>query len=129
MKNRYVSDAPNAPKAIGPYSQVVVNGQLAFLSGQIPLDPDSGAIVPGGIKEQTEQVLKNCQAVLAHLKANFSNVVKTTIFLTDLQNFQIVNELYEKALAPAKPARSTVQVSALPKGSLVEIEMIAILEG
>lgn len=123
---KYTSDAPNAPKAIGPYSQAVECGAMVFLSGQIPLDPTSGTIVTGGIKEQTEQVLRNITAVLTSLGLTYGEVCKTTIFLTDLANFQMVNELYESALGPTnKPARSTVQVSGLPRGSLVEIEMIA----
>ncbi len=123
---KYTSTAPNAPKAIGPYSQAVECGSMVFLSGQIPLDPTSGSLVAGGIKEQTEQVLRNITAVLTSLGLTYSDVCKTTIFLTDLANFQMVNELYESALGPTnKPARSTVQVSGLPRGSLVEIEMIA----
>jgi 2-iminobutanoate/2-iminopropanoate deaminase len=121
----YINDAPNAPKAIGPYSQATAVGNLVFLSGQIPLDPSSGQIVEGGIEKQTEQVLKNLGAVLAHAKLTFSNVLKTTIFLTDLAHFQVVNGIYEKALGTSKPARATVQVAALPRGAMVEIEMIA----
>ena len=122
---KYINDAPNAPKAIGPYSQAAQIGNLTFLSGQIPLDPQTGQLVPGGIKEQTEQVLKNISAVLTHVKLDFSHVAKTTIFLTDLSHFQVVNEIYERVLGGAKPARSTIQVAALPRGSLIEIEMIA----
>lgn len=123
---KYTSAAPNAPKAIGPYSQAVECGSMVFLSGQIPLDPVSGTLVAGGIKEQTLQVLSNINAVLTFLGLTYADVCKTTIFLTDLSHFQVVNELYESALGPTnKPARSTVQVAGLPRGSLVEIEMIA----
>jgi len=121
----YLNDAPNAPKAIGPYSQATSHGNLVFLSGQIPLSPESGALIEGGIEKQTEQVLKNLQAVLAHAGLTFGHVLKTTIFLTDLSHFQIVNGIYEKALGGAKPARSTIQVAALPRGAVIEIEMVA----
>jgi len=122
---RYITDAPNAPKAIGPYSQAVVCGDFAFLSGQVSLDAETGQLVGGDIKVQTRQVLKNLSAVLAALGLNFSNVVKSTIFLTDLGNFSAVNDIYSEALAGVKPARATVQVAGLPKGAAVEIEMIA----
>lgn len=127
MKLNYISDAPNAPKAIGPYSQAVVAGDLVFLSGQIPLNPESGKIVEGGIEAQTEQVMGNLQAVLRHLDLDFGNVAKANIFLTDLTNFQKVNAIYEKWLNGPKPARATIQVAALPAGALVEIEMVAVL--
>jgi len=122
---RTFNEAPNAPSAIGPYSQAVEANGFVFLSGQIPLDPGSGTIVPGGIEAQTKQVLENIKAVLAHAGLTFSNVVKTTIFMTDLAHFQIVNGLYENAFRDAKPARSTVQVAALPKGAMIEIEVVA----
>lgn len=121
----YINNAPNAPQAIGPYSQAVKANGLIFLSGQIPLDPKSGQVVGTGIVEQTTQVLKNIEAVLRHANLSFENVVKSTIFLTDLAHFKTVNELYEQALGSLKPARSTVQVAALPRGVMVEIEMIA----
>jgi len=123
--NRYINDVPNAPKAIGPYSQAVLTEELAFLSGQIPINPETGKLVGDGIEEQTQQVLKNISALLAHLNLNFVNVVKTTIFLTDLGNFQIVNKIYEQALGSSRPARSTIQVAGLPMGAKVEIEMLA----
>jgi len=119
------SEIPGAPKAIGPYSHAVTAGNFIFISGQIPIDPATGNFVPGGIKEQTEQVLKNLKAILTHCDLTFGDVAKATIFLTDLAHFQTVNEIYEKALAGAKPARATVQVAALPKGALVEIDMTA----
>lgn len=122
---KYINDVPGAPKAIGPYSQATIYNHIAFLSGQIPLDPTSGEIVQGGIEAQTEQVLKNIKAILTHLKLDFSNVIETDIYLTDLKHFQIVNGLYEKALGANKPARATVQVAALPKGAIVEIRMKA----
>jgi 2-iminobutanoate/2-iminopropanoate deaminase len=113
-----------APSAIGPYSQgIVVNGFL-FTAGQIPLDP-AGKIVEGGIVEQTEQVMRNLQAVLRAAGATWGDVVKTTVYLQDLAHFPTVNEVYGKSLGDARPARSTVQVSALPRGALVEIDAIA----
>ena len=123
--NKYITDIPNAPKAIGPYSVAVVSGDLMFLSGQVPLHPESGQIVEGGIEAQTEQVMRNLAAVLASEKLSFKNVVKATIFLTDMNDFQRVNIIYEKALGGARPARATVQVAGLPKGAKLEIEMIA----
>lgn len=124
---RYITDAPNAPKAIGPYSQATVANGTAYISGQIPLDPVTGKIVEGGIEAQTTQVLKNLEAILTHLGIGFNNVMKSTILLADLKHFQTVNELYERALGGAKPARATFQVSGLPRESLIEIEMIAII--
>ena len=118
------TDAPNAPQAIGPYSQALEAGNMIFLSGQIPLDPSTGELTQG-IENQTTQVLKNIKAVLTHLGLSFSNVVKTTIFLTDLGHFQKVNEHYQKAFGDHRPARSTVQVAALPRAAQIEIEVIA----
>lgn len=115
----------DAPAAIGPYSQAIRSQDLLFLSGQIPLDPSSGQMVEGGIVEQTERVLKNIRGVLQAAGASFDSVVKTTIFLTDLADFQTVNELYGRFFSAPFPARSTVQVAALPRGSRVEIEVIA----
>jgi len=115
-----------APAAIGPYSQAVRSGDLLFCSGQIPLDPKSGQIVSGDIAAQTRRVLDNIAAVLKADGVTFENVVKTTIFLTDLGDFQTVNEIYGSYLKQQPPARSTVQVSALPKGANVEIEVIAV---
>lgn len=127
MSKKYITDAPNAPKAIGPYSQAVISNGTVYLSGQVPIDPHTGQVVEGGIEVQTEQVLKNLRAVLACCDCNFDSVVMTTIFLTDLGDFQTVNKLYEAALGASKPARATVQVAALPKGVSVEISMIASL--
>ncbi|MCX6900996.1 MAG: RidA family protein [Verrucomicrobia bacterium] len=114
-----------APKAVGPYSQAVRAGELLFCAGQIPLDPATGQIVPGGIKEQTERVLNNIKAVLASQGIGPEHVVKTTVFMTNLADFAAMNEVYAKAFPANPPARSTVQVAALPKGAQVEIEAIA----
>jgi 2-iminobutanoate/2-iminopropanoate deaminase len=114
-----------APAAIGPYSQAVRSGRFLFCSGQIPLDPKSGQIVPGDIAAQTRRVLDNIAAILKTEGLTFDNVVKTTIFLTDLGDFQTVNEIYSSYFKQAPPARSTVQVAALPKGTRVEIDAIA----
>ncbi len=113
-----------APAAIGPYSQgAVVNG-LLFTAGQIGLDPATGQVVPGDVVAQTEQVMKNLAAVIATVNATWKDVAKTTIFLHDMNDFPRVNEVYGKALGEARPARSTVQAAALPRGVLVEIEAI-----
>lgn len=115
----------DAPAAIGPYSQAIKAGDLLFCSGQVPIDPKTGELVRGDIAFQTERVLDNLGAVLTAGGASFANVVKTTIFLVDLADFQAVNATYAKRFPGAPPARSTVQVSALPKGARVEIEAIA----
>lgn len=114
-----------APGAIGPYSQAVRSGKFLFCSGQIPLDPRSGQIISGDIAAQTRRVLDNIAAVLRGEGLTLDNVVKTTVFLTDLGDFQTVNEIYGSYFKQDPPARSTVQVSALPKGAKVEIEVIA----
>jgi len=124
MKKQQVS-SDRAPAAIGPYSQAVRAGDWVFFSGQIPLDPVSGELVPGGIVPQTEQVMANMQAMLEGAGIDFSAVVKTTIYLTDLAHFPVVNEIYARFFAEEAPARATVGVSALPKGAEVEIEWIA----
>lgn len=116
---------PNAPAAIGPYSQGKVVGGLLFTAGQIPLLPDTMEMVQGGIEPQTEQVLDNLTAVLQAAGSRWDKVIKTTVFLTDLADFGTFNGIYERRLGMAKPARSTVQVAALPKGARVEIELIA----
>lgn len=115
---------PQAPAAIGPYAQAVRCGNLLFTSGQIPLTP-SGALVAGGIEEQTRQVLNNLEAVLAAAGATFRDVVKTTVFLKDMNDFAAFNEVYASVFGDHKPARSTVQVARLPRDVLVEIELIA----
>lgn len=117
-----------APAAIGPYSQAVRSGNFLFCSGQIPLDPKSGQIVSGDIATQTRRVLDNVGAVLKAEGLTFENIVKTTIFLTDLGDFQAVNETYGSYFKQQPPARSTVEVSALPKGANVEIEVIAVAD-
>ena len=114
----------NAPEAIGPYSQAIKTGNLLFTSGQIPIDPKTGNIVPGGIKEQTEQICKNLAAVLAAAGTGFGKVVKTTCFLADMGDFAAFNEVYAKYFVE-KPARSCVAVKTLPKNVLAEIEVIA----
>jgi 2-iminobutanoate/2-iminopropanoate deaminase len=118
-----------APAAIGPYAQAVRVGNLLYTSGQIPLDPATGQMVAGGITEQTTRVMENLKAVLAEAGLDFPQVVKTTVFLQDMNDFAAMNEIYARYMAPAgvvPPARSTVQVARLPKDSLVEIEVIAI---
>lgn len=114
----------NAPKAIGPYSQAVKVGGMLYTSGQIALDPESGALVGGTTAEQTEQVMKNLSAVLNAAGTSFENVIKTTCFLADMGDFTAFNEVYGKYITSA-PARSCVAVKALPKGALVEVEVIA----
>ncbi|HMC95663.1 MAG TPA: RidA family protein [Polyangia bacterium] len=130
MSRQTVSTA-GAPKAIGPYSQAVSAsaGRLLFCSGQIPLDPASGEMVGAGdVRAQTEQVLENLGAVLTAGGASFGSVVKTTIFLLDLQDFGAVNEIYARYFPENPPARATVQAAGLPRGALVEIEATAMVE-
>ncbi len=115
----------NAPAPIGPYSQAVKSGNELFCSGQIALDPASGEVVAGDVSAQTEQVLKNLSAVLHEAGYDFSDVVKTTIFLVDMNDFAAVNAVYEKVFGLSKPARSTVAVAGLPRGVRVEIDCIA----
>lgn len=122
---KVINDIPGAPEAIGPYSRAIISGSLAFLSGQIPLDPSTGKLVNGGIEEQTVQVMKNITTVLKGMGLSLNSIVKTTIFLQDLSNFQSVNKIYGEMLGGHKPARSTIQVAGLPMGAMVEIEVIA----
>jgi len=124
MPNGIVS-TEKAPRAIGPYSQAVVAGDLVFTSGQIPLDPGTQQMVAGDVRAQTERVMDNLAAVLDAAGTGFDNVVKATIFVVDLGDFATVNEVYGKRFPRSPPARSTVQVAALPKGARVEIELIA----
>lgn len=126
MSKTAVSTAA-APKAIGPYSQAVRAGDFLFTSGQIALDPATGAVVPGGVEAETRQVLANLTAVLDAAGATWADVVRTTIFLTDLGDFAIVNRLYGEVTGAVPPARATVQVAALPRGAVVEIDAIAFL--
>lgn len=125
MPNQVLS-TDNAPKAIGPYSQGIVAGGIVFLSGQIPLDPKTQQMVQGDVRTQTERVMENLAAVLAAAGVGFADVVKASIFLADLNDFAAVNEVYGKRFPSAPPARSTVQVAALPKGARVEIDLIAL---
>src|SRR5256714_10954366 len=117
-----------APAAVGPYSQAIRIGNCVFCSGQIPLDPKTGEIVPGDVNAQTKRVMENIAAVLRAEGLNFGNIIKTTIFLTNLVDFQTVNELYGSYFKSDPPARSTIQVAALPKGAAIEIEIIAAAE-
>jgi 2-iminobutanoate/2-iminopropanoate deaminase len=114
-----------APAAIGPYSQGIIANGFLFTAGQIALDPATGQVVAGDVSAQTERVLTNLTAVLAAAGATWKHVVKTTVFLSDMKDFPVVNEVYGRALGDARPARSTVQVSGLPRGVLVEIEAVA----
>ena len=114
-----------APAAIGPYSQAVQAGELLFCSGQIPLDPATGEIVPGDVVAQARQVMENIAAMLAAAGAGFDDIIKTTIFLVDMGDFAVVNEVYGRCFSAHKPARSTVAVKSLPRGALLEIEVIA----
>lgn len=116
---------PNAPTPIGPYSQAVAAGGLLFVSGQIPLDPESGKLVDGDIVAQTHQVVKNLLAILKEAKMGPENVVKTTVFLRDMNDFPKMNEAYGTYFGKEPPARSTIQAAALPRGVSVEIDIIA----
>ena len=114
-----------APKAIGPYSQGIIASGFLFTAGQIAIDPASGQVIVGDVRAQTERVLQNLSSVLAAAGASWRHVVKTTVFLHDMNDFPVVNETYARMLGDARPARSTVQVSGLPRGVLVEIDAIA----
>ncbi|MET3287902.1 UNVERIFIED_CONTAM: 2-iminobutanoate/2-iminopropanoate deaminase [Brevibacillus sp. OAP136] len=116
-----------APAPIGPYSQGIIAGQYLFVSGQTPLDPQTMELVPGGIEEQTHQVLTNIMEILAAAGATVDEVVKTTVFLKDMNQFPIVNRIYEERFGRSLPARSTVEVARLPRDAQVEIEAIAFL--
>ena len=117
----------NAPAAIGPYSQAVKAGNLLFVSGQVPFVPETMEIVEGYVKAQTAQSLKNLQAILKEAGADFSNVVKTTVFIKDMNEFAQINEVYAEYFGENKPARACVEVARLPKDVKVEIELIAVL--
>lgn len=116
-----------APAAIGPYTQGIVANGFLFTAGQIALDPQSGQVVAGGIEAQVERVLQNLGAILAAAGADWSNVVKTTVYLQSMADFPVVNEIYARALGAARPARSTVAVAGLPRGVMVEIDAVAAL--
>lgn len=122
---RKVISTPDAPKAVGPYSQAVQMGNFLFCSGQISIDPKTNEVFTGDIKTQTEMVIKNIEAVLKAADMNFGHIVKTTIFLTNMNDFATVNEIYAKSFTSEPPARSTVAVAGLPKGVNVEIEVLA----
>jgi 2-iminobutanoate/2-iminopropanoate deaminase len=123
-KKLIIKPAKSAP-AVGPYNHAVRVGDLLFCSGQIPLDPATGALVTGDIKTQAERVLENIKVILEDQKLTFANVVKSTVFLTSMADFAAMNEVYAKYFTADFPARSTVQVAALPKGANIEIEVIA----
>ncbi|HVE34292.1 MAG TPA: Rid family detoxifying hydrolase [Gemmatimonadaceae bacterium] len=114
----------DAPSAIGPYSQGVVANGFLFTAGQIAIDPTSGQVISGDVRAQTERVMSNLAAVIATVNATWKDIVKTTVFIHDMNDFPAINEVYGRALGDARPARSTVQVSALPRGVLVEIEAV-----
>ncbi len=117
-----------APGAIGPYSQAVKAGGMVFCSGQIPIDPATGEFVPGGVAAQTEQVLRNLSEVLSAAGASLATVVKTSVFLAEMNDFAEMNEVYGRYFSENKPARATVQAAGLPRGARVEIDCIAVLE-
>jgi 2-iminobutanoate/2-iminopropanoate deaminase len=117
----------NAPAAVGPYSQAIQAGTLVYTAGQLGMDPERGALVEGGVQAQTRQALTNLQAVLAAAGGSLANVVKTTVFLQDMGDFQAMNQVYAEFFAQDPPARSAVEVAALPLGGLVEIEAVAAL--
>jgi 2-iminobutanoate/2-iminopropanoate deaminase len=124
VPSKYVT-TPQAPRPIGPYSQGVISGGMLFCSGQIALDPQSGEIVDGDIEVQTDRVLKNLLAVLKEAKMGPENVVKTTVYLTDMADFPRMNEVYGRYLGKNPPARTTIQAAGLPRGVKVEIDVIA----
>jgi 2-iminobutanoate/2-iminopropanoate deaminase len=121
-----IISTPNAPGAIGPYSQAIKAGGLVFCSGQIPIDPSTGEFVSDKVSEQTEQVLRNLSEVLAAAGTSLENVVKTTVFLADMNDFAEMNEVYGRYFSDNKPARATVQAARLPRDARVEIECIAV---
>lgn len=125
MSKKTIIKPSKSPAAVGPYNHAVRVGDLMFCAGQIPIDPKDGNLVAGDIKVQTERVLQNVQAILDDQQLTFSNVVKSTVFLTNLGDFAGMNEIYSKYFTNDFPARSTVQVAALPKGANVEIEIVA----
>ena len=123
---RHIINTPHAPAPIGPYNQAVKSAHLLFTSGQIPISPETGELVEGGIREQTIQVMENLKAVLESVGSVLDNAIKTTVFLTDMNDFADFNVVYAEYFGEENaPARSTVQVAALPKGALVEIELVA----
>jgi len=125
MPSKIVVKPARSPAAVGPYNHAVRVENLLFCAGQIPIDPATGNLVPGDIKAQTERVLENVKAILNDQQLTFANVVKSTVFMTNLADFAAMNEVYAKYFTSDFPARSTIQVAALPKGANVEIEVIA----
>lgn len=123
--NKKVISSSNAPKAVGPYSQAIESNGLIFVSGQIPLDAQTGELVEGGVREQCIQVLKNIRFILLEAGCDFDNVVKSTVYLTDMKDFAIMNEVYSTFYKEPYPARVAFAVVALPKGALIEIDVIA----
>jgi 2-iminobutanoate/2-iminopropanoate deaminase len=126
---RKVIYTEKAPKAVGPYSQAISTGNFLFTAGQMAIDPRTGKLVVGGIKEQTRQVMENLKAILTEARTDFSKVVKTTVFLQDIKMFVDFNQIYGEYFPSEPPARSTFQVVALPLGAMVEIEMIVLVGG
>lgn len=122
MKKTIATD--KAPQALGPYSQAIQAGNLIFISGQIPIDPETGSMIDGGIEEQTHRIMKNISAICEAAGATLNHIVKTTLFVTDLSQFKAVNAVYAEYFESDPPARSTVQVAALPLGAGIEIEAI-----
>ena len=125
--NKEIISTNEAPAAVGPYSQAVKVGNLVYTAGQIPLNPATGKLVEEDIAAQTDRVMQNLQAVLTAAGSSLENVVKTTIFLTDMGHYRAVNEVYGRYMADNPPARSAIQVAALPLGALIEIEMVAVV--
>lgn len=123
---RQVISAPDAPKAMGAYSPAIKAGNLLFVSGQIPIDPASGELVTGDIAAQTEQVMRNVGALLRAAGGGFEHVVRTTVFLADMDEFAAMNEVYSRHVAAPPPARATVQVARLPRGVKIEVDAIAV---
>jgi 2-iminobutanoate/2-iminopropanoate deaminase len=121
-----IAHTDGAPRAIGPYSQATIHGDLVFTAGQVALDPVSMEVVAGGVAEQTEQVFKNLKAVLESAGSGFDRVLKTSVFLVDMADFAAMNEVYAKHFGTHRPARSTVAVSGLPRGVRVEIDCVAV---
>jgi 2-iminobutanoate/2-iminopropanoate deaminase len=124
--NKEVISTANAPKAIGPYEQAIKVGEFVYISGQIPLDPKTGNLVEGDIKVQTRRVMENLKGILEAASSSMERVVKATVFLKSIGDFTAMNEIYAEYLGAAKPARSTVAVADLPRGALVEIDLIAL---
>jgi 2-iminobutanoate/2-iminopropanoate deaminase len=125
---KQIIQTQRAPQAIGPYSQAIKVSGFVFASGQIPIDPQTGQFIPGGIKEQTEQVLKNLSAVLEAAGSGLDRVVKTTVYLADIEEFAAMNEVYARFFTNEPPARATIQAAGLPRNARVEIEVVALAE-